>query len=43
MKIALQVTDLVLGGPVPEVLTISFHRLIVTNGFAYILHPDDYM
>ena len=41
MKIALQVTDLVLD-PVPDVLTISFHRIIITNSFSYILHPGDY-
>ena len=34
MKIALQVTDLVLGDLVPEVLTIFFRRIITTNDFA---------
>ena len=42
MKIALQVMDLVLGDPVSEVLTISFHGITITDGFAYILHPGDY-
>ena len=42
MKIAPQVTDLVLD-PVPDVLTISFHRMIITNGFALIVHPGDYI